>query len=122
MISSKDRGGLIKPSSSVYRIVSATESCLKSIISTPSKLNKNIIIHSVNASLRNPFPMLDEHDLESEPFSEDLHSTQLSKRIISMYIKIRLYAYEKQFNMNKLNNNKIGLRQQSTKLLIFQGL
>ena len=121
LISSKDRGGLVKPSTSVYRIVCFTESCIKSMISTPSKLKKNAMLNSVNASLNNPFPDLDQYDKENLVPLEDLHSTQLSKKIISTYIKIRLYAYEKQFN-SELHKKKIGLRQQSTKLLIFKGI
>ena len=121
-ISSKDRGGLVQPSASVLRIVLASESCIKSLISNPSKLNKYIIINSVNGSIQNPFPVLDAHDTDHEILSEDLHSTQLTKTIISYYIKIRLHSYEKQFNKDKLHKNKIGLRQQSTKLLIFKGI
>jgi len=117
LISSKDRGGLVQPSSSVVRIVLASESCIKTVISNPSKLNKNMIINSVNGSIQNPFPELDLHDTDHEILSEDLHSTQLTKTIISYYIKIRLHSYEKQFNKDKLHKDKIGLRQQSTKLL-----
>ena len=56
LIASKNRGGLVKPSTSVFKIVSATESCIKSLINFPSKLNKNTISLSVNQSLVNPFP------------------------------------------------------------------
>ena len=122
LISSKDRGGLIKPSASVFRIVSATEGCIKSLIHSPSKLNKKVIQLAVNQFIHNPFPQLDDHDKESEPFAEDLHSTQLTNKVIEMYIKIRLYSYEKEFNKEKLHKGKIGMRQQSTKLLIFKGL
>jgi len=122
LICSKDRGGLVKPSTSVFRIVSATEACIKSLMNSPSKLNKRVIQLAVKQFLTNPFPQLDEHDKESEPLAEDLHSTQLTNKVIEMYIKIRLYSYEKQFNKEKLHKNKIGMRQQSTKLLIFKGL
>ena len=70
------------------------------------------ILIAVTHSLGNVFPQLDEHDKESEIIFSDLHSTQLTKKkIVELYIKIRLYSYEKQFNKDKLHKKNTGLRQ-----------
>ena len=53
---------------------------------------------------------------------EDLHSTQLTKKIIEKYLKIRLFAYAKDYNKNKLHKDHIGIRQQLNKLTLFKGI
>ena len=71
----------------------------------------------------NIFCCLDEHNFDTEfGLAEDLHSTQLTKKIIDMYMKIRLLRYAQYYSQNKLKKDKEGKRQQLTKLIIFNGL
>lgn len=80
--------------------------------------------HQIKMSLRDRvlFTEINEHDIQNEQLNEDLHSSQLCNKIIDMFIKIRLHAYTKKFNREILHGDKIGVRQQSTKLLIFKGI
>ena len=124
LVNHKERGGLVKPSSSVYTIVKQAEKILSVCILSPSKINKMKLQHHIKLSLRDCvlFTEIEEHDIQNEQLNEDLHSSQLCKEIIDMFIKIRLYAYTNKFNKEILHGDKIGVRQQSTKLLIFKGI
>ena len=68
------------------------------------------------------FLQLDQHDLDNEILTEDLHSTQIIKKVVEKYVSIRLLTYGKHFNKDVLHRDKIGMRQQSTKLILFKGI
>ena len=71
----------------------------------------------------NIFKCLDEHDLSNEfGLAEYLHSTQLTKKIIDYYMKIRLLRYAQYVTQMKLKKGKQGVWQQSNKLVLFNGL
>jgi hypothetical protein len=126
LIASKNGGGLVFPSPSVTNIVMKAEKILKIFLTCGNlpKLKKENIINEIHRSIVQEtfFTELHDHDLDHEPLTEDLHSTQLVKKIVEKYCKIRLYAYEKTFNKEMLHKGKTGFRQQSTKLLTFKGL
>ena len=70
----------------------------------------------------NLFPALDEHDIDHEILSEDLHSLQLVKAIIKKYLTMRLLRYGQDFTQTVIQKGKLGLRQQSNKMILFKGL
>lgn len=133
LISLKNRGGLVLPSNGVTKIIFASERAFQVLIhETRSKKQKissrrnlkTIMVHLINQELaeKSLFPELNEHDVDHEAITEDLHSSQLIKQIIEKYINLRLSTYGKQYNKDILHKNKIGVRQQSTKLVLFQGI
>ena len=126
LIQSKDRGGLIVPSQSVMTIVFIAEKAFNASLVTGeiARVSKKSLVHVVNVALheKNLFPTLQEHDFDHEILTEDLHSSQLCKKIIEKYLDIRMSTYSRHFNRDILHRNKIGLRQQSTKLVLFKGI
>ena len=133
LISLKNRGGLILPSKGVFQILVKSEKAFRvavcgvdsrrPVISARKNL-KSIMVNIIYQQLASDviFPELNKHDLEHEILTEDLHSTQLIKKIIDKYVTIRLLTYGKHFNKDVLHKDKIGMRQQSTKLVIFKGI
>ena len=124
LISSKNRGGLVVPSKSVLKIVDKSNKLFQLSIKLKSKINKNTMLHQIYSCMifENLFPELEEHNKENEPVNEDMHSSQLVKKIIKKFLKIRLFAYTKQYNKDILHKDNIGKRQQSTKLILFSGI
>ena len=68
------------------------------------------------------FPQLHDHMYDHEILTEDLHSSQLLKKIIDKYVGLRLITYGKHYTKDILNKDKIGVRQQSTKMVLFTGV
>ena len=59
------------------------------------------------------FKCLDEHDFCNEfGMAEDLHSTQLTKKIVDYYFRIRLLRYGQYISQIKLKKGNEGMRQQ----------
>ena len=100
LIASKNRGGLVKPSTSVFKIVSGTESCIKSLINFPSKLNKNLMSLSVNQSLVNPLPQLNEHRLKKASHLLKLSIRQLTKELSKCTVVVGCSHMEKNSTRN----------------------
>jgi hypothetical protein len=136
LIASKNRGGLVVPSSSVVVIVRASEKAFRLIacqsnlsggpcqISSHSNLSKLLVV-AINRSLTDAdlFPSLGSHDMENADIvSNDLHSTQLKKQIIDKYLTLRLRTYGKHYTQTVIQNSKAGIRQQANKLVLFQNL
>ena len=69
----------------------------------------------------NVFSSIDEHDFFHDHGSEDLHSTQITKSIVDNYY-MRSYRYGQHYTESVLKSNTLGVRQQSNKLVVFQGL
>ena len=68
------------------------------------------------------FKELNEQDKEHEFSMEDLNSFQVIKTIVNKYLTMRFYRYGQQYTRNVLQKGKLGLRQQSNKLILFKGL
>ena len=68
------------------------------------------------------FTSLENHDLENEIGSEDLHSFQITKAVINKLFEIRLLRHGQHYTQMKLVKAKVDLRQQYNKLVLFQGL
>ena len=129
----KNRGGLFLPSKDIYEIVHTSEKVFRVAVSgidtnnpkiSSRKNIKKILVNTINQHLANKglFPMLQDHDIEHEILTEDLHSSQLTKKIIEKYVNIRLLTYGKHYNKDVLHRDKIGVRQQATKLVLFKGI
>ena len=130
---SKNRGGLTFPSNDVVRILKTCEQVFRCNVSGNDFSNPEVKIkHNLKLKLRNKamrdlpgniFTCLDEHDFSNEfGMAEDLHSTQLTKKIIDYYFRIRLLRYGQYVSQIKLKKGKEGMRQQSNKLILFNGL
>jgi len=131
LIESKNRGGLLYPSISVFYIIHTAEKAFRlsvcgldsSKLSNVSNIN-NIIAVAVQRRLATVglFPSLSTHDLEHDVLTEDMHSTQLCKQIMQKYVTLRLVTYGKHFTKTVIQKNKAGIRQQSNKLVLFRNL
>ena len=64
-----------------------------------------------------------EYDFDREIINEALHSSQIIKEMIDSYLDIRMFRYGQYYSDIVIKNKgKCGLRQQSNKLVLFQGL
>ena len=91
------------------------------MLTTSSRKNlKSLMVYKINKELacEKLFPELNEHEI----LTEDMHSSQLLKKIISKYLSIRLFRYGKQYTNDILHKNKIDLRQQFNKIILFKGI
>ena len=133
LINFKDRGGLLRPSPGVLKIVRECEKvfrlCVCGLDSSKPKITSNrhinvVMATSVRRSLEggNLFPTLNSHDTEHEILFEELHSTQLEKEIINKYFKVRSLTYGIVYHKSVIQKSKVGVRQQSNKLVLFQNL
>ena len=133
LLNLKNHDGLFLPTKDVFEIVHTSEKVFQVAvcgIDTHNPVissNKNIqaiLVHTINQHLANKdlFSMLNNHDLEHETLTEDLHSSQLMKKIIEKYVTIRLLTYRKHYSKDVLHKDKIGVRQQATKLVLFKGI
>ena len=129
----KDRGGLLWPSCGVLKIVRECEKafrlCVCGLDCSKPQITSNrhidvIMATSVRRSLEgeNLFPTLNAHDTEHEILFEDLHSTQLGKLVTKNYCKMRALTYGILYHRSVIQQSKIGIRQQSNKLVLFQNL
>ena len=132
-INLKNLGGLNIPSISVIKIIEKCEQIFRvfiiglnsTMLTTSSRKNlKSLMVYKINQELacEKLFPELNEHDLDHEILTEDMHSSQLLKKIINKYLSIRLFRYGKQYTNDILHKNKIGLRQQFNKIILFKGM
>ena len=133
LINSKNRGGLVLPAYAVVKIVSVCERVFRASVCginankqqiSARKNIKVVMIHAINQQLAPEclFPELNEHDLEHEILTEDLHSSQLLRKIIEHFITLRLATYGKHYTRDEHHKHNIGVRQQSTKSVIFKGI
>ena len=66
---------------------------------------------------------MSQHDIEChDPLAEDLHSSQLCKRIIEKYLNMRLLRYGQTYTDDVIRQGSCGTRQKLTKLILFKGL
>ena len=118
----KDRGGLFKPTTSVFNICKEAEKCFQRMLKTTygelpqSKGISDAISYSVLAGLNlsNIFRELDNHMTETA--IEDNHIFALIKRVAKNYCKVRLYHLGKQYS-EKLSSTKV--RKKLSKLVLF---
>lgn len=117
LISAKNRGGLLVPQRSVYKICLIVEKEIRA-----SSLLANFYNDIINRSTRqivcenifNHMPI--DHILNADPLNN--HRILLIKSVIEYYLKIRLHHISK-IESSKCNETKI--RQQFNKLILFKG-
>ena len=131
LITSKDRGGLLYPSEDVLKILKTCEIVFKGMVSGDNfqepKINQK---SNLNLKLRNmvlrtlPCRLFSdlECDFNNEIVAEDLHSFQVTKEVITWFMKIRLFRYGQYFTQMTLKKGKSGVRQKLNKMVLFQGL
>ena len=130
LINIKNNGELIVPSKDVMKIVKKCESFFNAYVTggigmiSSAKNIKDILGNKIRRELFSMgiFEHLLDHEFENCYITEDLHSTRLTKQIIDYFLKIRFYRYGQSYSSEKLKIKKHGLRQQSKKMLLFQGL
>ena len=133
LVSFKNRGGLVMPSTDVISVVRICEQVFNFHVSGSDFENpkvsgdKNLklkLMCTVNKIVlsKKLFSQLDVHDLESAVRNEDLHSTQIIKKIAEKFFTIRLLRYGQDYTEKVLRKSSIGLRQQTNKMLLFKGL
>ena len=129
----KDNGGLVIPSDDVFKTLKKCETFFVSYISGQpgddiriSRVPhvKDILSNKIQEELltANIFNSLSVHDLDNVFETQDLHSTQLSKKVISYHLQIRFFRYKQHYSSVEIRKLKHGLRQQSNRILVFQGL
>ena len=93
------------------------------LFTAEKNLKKRLVSYVNKISIsRNLFKTLNLHDVEFSTINEDMHSTQLIKKIAEYYFNIRLARYGQEYTLQSLKKSSIGLRQQSNKMLLFKGL
>ena len=133
LINSKNRGGLLFPSLHVIKIVNMCEKVFRVAVmgvnsgkqEISSKKNlRFLMVHLINQELAEEcfFPELHDHINDHEILTEDMHSSQLLKKIIDRYVGLRLKTYGKHYTKDILHKDKIGVCQQSTKMVLFKGI
>ena len=129
LIASKQRGGLKVPSEAVLKILTLCEKSFR--LQVCGKEGKNILkskhialrLNSLVSRLLNePAFDLGNHDVQSACLTEDLHSTQLQKRVCEAYIQLRIVTYGKRYLTEVIQAEKSGKRQHLNKTIIFQNL
>ncbi|GFN80520.1 THAP domain containing 9 [Plakobranchus ocellatus] len=119
----KDRGGLVKPSKSVYRICCETERCFESLLKTtdgklPQTDKMTLVISTAvlfNLSHVDLFPELTMHMFDTTV--DDNHLAELIQTVAKCYAKIKLHHLGK-----RLSDSATGpkVRKQLTKLILFK--
>ena len=132
LINMKDNGGLVTPSEDVFRILKKCETFFIAYISgqpddlcIPSTPHvKDMLSLKIRRELHGLrlFDCLSDHDLENIFEVQDLHSTQLIKKVIDYYLQIRFFRYGQHYTSVMIKKCKHGMRQQANKMLIFKGL
>ena len=132
LINIKDNGGLVVPSRDVVKILKKCEAFFVAYVSggtdhpkISTKANvKGILANKIQRELfsQNIFQSMLDHDFDNCFITEDLHSTQLTKKVIDYYLRIRFFRYGQRYSSVKLKKDKYGLRQQANKMVLFQGL
>ena len=132
LVTQKDRGGLVYPSTDIVKILSIAERVFKSFVIGADNRNPGI---SSSKHLRLKMTILSElsdkdmftelfyHDLGyHNDISEDFHSTQIQKAVIEEFLNTRLFRYGQEYSKYVLMKNCIGKRQQLNKFVLFKGL
>ena len=134
LILSKDRGGLVFPSESVIHIIRTAEKAFRVAVAgcqpgtdkiSSDRRLRLILSMGINRHLHavSLFPTLHDHDVNDTDISmEDMHSTQLQKKIVAKYLSLRFRTYGKHYTKSVIQLNKEGVRQQHNKLVLFQNL
>ena len=135
LISLKDNGGLVYPSDDVVKIVMVCDKYFRRLvlgddgngISASKSLRKNLSSAVINElSSTRPgsilFESLLEHDIDTHVPTEDFHSTQIMKAIVSSFLDMRMLRHGQAYTKTVIHAGKLGKRQEMTKLLQFQGL
>ena len=111
LIDLRDKGGLIKPSMSVFLVCTKAESVIKQL--TERDLNDKLLLKRIQMSVLNdiqiPFPNDHETGLDS-------HSLQLTKHVIAFYAKVRLHHLAQCYTQ-KVQGKQ--LRSRLTKTILF---
>ena len=125
----KNSGGLIMPSVEILKKCEAffrayVSGCTDDLRISSVPNIKGIIENKIHRELfsESIFLSMINHDFDNCFVTEDLHSTQLTKKIVDHYLRIRFFRYGQRYSSIKLKKEKHGLRQQMNKLILFQGL
>ena len=113
--------GLMHPSHSIDRVVKVTHSILKPLLHKHIFKERNImnrmcssVLLSLNATQPEIFSNLDEH-VDSNLAS---HKVAMVKKIVTIYVSLRLKHFCREKNNNVLNKM---IRTKLTKSILFQG-
>lgn len=62
------------------------------------------------------------HEIVNEMLSEELHETQMVRKIIELYLKVRLNSHGKNLTLLNVHKDKASVRQRLTKLILQQNV
>ncbi len=132
LILQKQRGGLITPSRAVWRLIEQCEKAFRVLVSGTAssameitgRKNIGLLLFSTVTRLQGmaDFADLARHDLQTCTDNEELHSTQLKKKVCQHYITLRLLTYGQKYYTDKIQLSKVGKRQKLTKAILFENL
>ena len=126
LLKMKDRGGLVKPSTSVVIVCEQTEKCFQKIKSAldgklphesyiDNTIGNEVLRALMEVSMNKVFNTLNGHILEGSV--TDNHIITLIKTISLCYSKIRLHHLAKELNASGGGKN---VRKQLTRLVLFK--
>jgi hypothetical protein len=122
LLTTKDRGGLVKPSASTITICNEAERCFRRVQSEKPPNCRGFaealtmaVMQETMSERAAVFADLHDHMFDTEP--ENNHVVQLVKHVAREYVKIRLYHWGKEYTA-MFTGNKI--RKQLSKLILFK--
>ena len=112
LIKEKDNGGLY-PSADVVSVLSVLENVFKQFCTGDSQMSSCKSLRSKmkvcimqELLTKNVFASLIQHNIDNhDPLGEDLHSTQLCKKIAHKYLDMRLFRYQQTFTDDVIHRN-----------------
>lgn len=117
-----NRGGLFHPSEAVFKIVQYTEKCFRSALvmfTLNSEHFYNRLINSVCCFFGEQANVFGKgHSLVSAVDCEDMHESQLIRRIATVYLQIRLKAHTRKATA-AAQGKYSGMRQRLGKIITF---
>ena len=104
LVTQKDRGGLVYPSTDIVKILNIAERVLSHLILV--QIIGIRVFHPASTSDKDMFTELFYHDLDyHNDISEDFHSTQIQKNGIKEFLNLRLFRYGQEYS--KCVNEKL---------------
>ena len=122
LISTKTLGGLIKPNEKIIKIVNVTEKILSQFMKEKTIwLERNVVQKMQMATLK----IIEEKKIEidwdishpDDPSIKLIHSVMLIKKIVGVYVSIRLKHYCKLYRHMYLDKN---IRKNMSKTILFR--
>lgn len=122
-VSFRSRGRLTFCSPIVYKIICAAEKEFKLlVIKGKRNVNVNYEVIKISNEYLHREGIKFQHEISNEFGYEDLHESQMTKKIMEIYLKIRFKSYGKKLTLKHVHNNEATIRQKLNKIIHFKNV